>query len=117
MTEPLSQVEIEIEMNARLQRSEKVTHAVKQRGEEAAEADTEYDVAYSKAFVRFKESEERCSDELAKAKAKLECADLLGRKNTTKALIKAAEEAGRNCREEQETLRSLNANHRPLVTG
>jgi hypothetical protein len=118
--EPVSQHHIESEIVRLSALCEKATTEVAKRGQAAATADTAYDLSYAKAFLLAKRSAEqgqRVSDEMAKAEAKLACAIELGERNDTSAVLDAAKEAGRNYRAQLDALRSINANHRALVTG
>lgn len=119
MTEPISQHRIESEIFRLSELCEKATTQVARRGQAAASADTNYDLAYAKAFLMAKRAGEpqgaRVSDETAKAEAKLACAVELGERNDTSAVLDAAKEAGRNYRAQLDALRSINANLRGAI--
>jgi hypothetical protein len=117
--EPVSQHHVESEIVRLSTLCEKATSEVARRSRAAAEADTTYDLAYAKAFLMAKQTEDgsRVSDETAKAEARLACAVELGERNNTSAVLDAAKEAGRNYRAQLDALRSINANLRGVVTG
>lgn len=92
---------------------EKCTHAIRQRAEAAAEADTNYDIAYSQKFLLAKE--EGKSDAASKAQATVLCAKELTQRNATQALYESAREASRNYRAQLDALRSINTNTRALT--
>lgn len=111
MNDSLAHVESElIRLSAQL---EKVTHAIRQRAQDAAEADTAYDIAHSKALLLAKE--DKLTDAAAKARAIVLCADELTMKNATQALYESAREAARNYRAQLDALRSINSNIRSLT--
>lgn len=115
MIEPVSQAHIESEILRFSQLLESAVQAGKRRGEEAAMADTNFDIAYSKAFLLAKE--DKLSDQAAKARAIVLSADLLSLRNATETLYDSSKEAGRNYRAILDGLRTINANLRPLVVG
>jgi len=112
MTEPLPQVDIEAEIMRLSSMAEKVTHELAKRARAAAEADVDYKVAHAKALL-MAEGPQYVRD----AEATVECEAELTEKRATEALLLAAQEAGRNYRAQLDSLRSINANHRALVTG
>lgn len=114
MTEPVSQAHIESEILRFSALLESAVQAGKRRGEEAAAADTDFDIAYSKAFLLAKE--DKLSDQAAKARAIVLCEHQLRLRNATEALFDSSKEAGRNFRAILDGLRTINANLRPLVT-
>lgn len=112
MSEPVAQVDIEAEILRLSGLAEQVTHKLAQRARAAAQADVDYKIAHAKALL-LADGPQYVRD----AEATVECEAELTEKRTTEALLLAAQEAGRNYRAQLEALRSLNANHRALVTG
>ena len=112
MTEPLAQVDVEAEILRLSAMAEKVTHELAKRARAAAEADVAYKVAHAKALL-LAEGPQYVRD----AEATVDCEAELTEKRSTEALLLAAQEAGRNYRAQLDSLRSINANHRALVTG
>lgn len=112
MTEPIPQVHIESEIVRLSGLAEEVTHKLSQRARAAAEADVAFKVAHGKALL-LAEGPQYVRDAEATVKTEKEYAE----KRATEALLLAAQEAGRNYRAQLDALRSINANHRALVTG
>lgn len=112
MTAPIAQVDIEAEIVRLSGLAEKVTHELSKRARAAADADVTYKVAHAKALL-LAEGPQYVRD----AEATAYCEAELTEKRTTEALLLAAQEAGRNYRAQLDALRSINANHRALVTG
>ena len=112
MSEPLAQVDVEAEILRLSSLAEKVTHELSKRARAAAEADVAYKVAHAKALL-LAEGPQYVRDAEATVKTERE----LTEKRSTEALLLAAQEAGRNYRAQLDSLRSINANHRALVTG
>lgn len=112
MSAPISQVHIESEIVRLSDLAEQVTQKLAQRARSAAEADVAYKVAHAKALLQA-EGAQYVRD----AEATVQCERELGEKKSTEALLLAAQEAGRNYRAQLDALRSINANHRALVTG
>ena len=111
MSAPLTQVEVEQEIQRLSALTEKVTHELSQRAQAAAKARTGYKVAYAKAFLVAEGT-----GPVRDATATIATAELLEAREHAEALEKAAQEAGRNYRAQLDSLRSINANLRPLVT-
>lgn len=111
MTTPLAQVDVESEIFRLSELAEKVTHELSKRARAAAEADVTYKVAHAKALL-LAEGAQYVRDAEATVKTEVEFRE----KRSTEALLLAAQEAGRNYRAQLDALRSINANHRALVT-
>lgn len=111
MRHPLVQVDIERALDIANERLEEITEAVKEHGIASAEADSNYSDAYYEIYVQTPGAME-----LRKAIARDATKDLFRAKRHAEAVLDSTKEAGRNCREECENLRSLNANVRPQVT-
>lgn len=111
MTNPLAQVEVEAEIMRLSEKAEQVTQEIGKRARAAAEADAAYDAAYYRAFLLAEGAME-----LRKAIAKDKTADLYLQKVAAEAVLDSAKEAGRNTRAQLDALRSINANHRALVS-
>lgn len=119
-TDIVGLAEIESEIRRLVAKLEKVTQAVRERGEAAAVADTAYDIAYSQAFLLAKEGklagqESRASDLAAKAHAVVVAQRELTERNITQAVYESAREAARNIRSQLDALRSINTNTRALT--
>lgn len=119
-TQIVGLAEIEAEIRRLVAKLEKVTQAVRQRGEAAALADTTYDIAYSQAFLLAKEGklagqEAKASDLAAKAHAVVVASEQLSERNITQALYESSREAARNIRSQLDALRSINTNTRALT--
>lgn len=112
MTAPLSQVEVESEIVRLSGLAEQVTQKLSERARAAAEADVTFKVAHGKALL-LAEGPQYVRDAEATVKTEREYRE----KRATEALLLAAQEAGRNYRSQLDSLRSINANHRALVTG
>lgn len=112
MTDPTPQVDIESEIVRLSARAEDVTQKLAVRSREAAEADVTYKVAHAKALL-LAEGPQYVRDAEATAKTEQQYRE----KRATEAMLLSAQEAGRNVRAQLEALRSINANHRALVTG
>lgn len=112
MTAPLAQVDIESEILRLSALAEQVTQELSKRARAAAEADVTYKVAHAKALL-LADGPQYVRDAEATAKTAQEFHE----KRATEALLLAAQEAGRNYRTQLDSLRSINANHRALVTG
>lgn len=112
MTAPITQHEVEQEILRLSRLAEQVTLELSKRAMAAAEAEAAWKVGFAKAFLRA-EGAMPLRSEIATE----ECADLLLEREVTRAREKAAQEAGRNYRTQLDSLRSINANLRPLVTG
>lgn len=113
MSQVVGLAEVESEIRRLSELLEKCTHAIRQRAEAAATADTTYDIAYSKAFLLAKEDGR--SDQASKAQATVLCANELTLRNATQALYESAREAARNYRAQLDALRSINTNTRALT--
>lgn len=105
--------QVESELMRLSDQLEKVTHAIRTRAQAAAEADTTYDIAFSKALLLAKEDGK--TDPQAKAQATVLCAYELTMRNATQALYESAREAARNYRAQLDALRSINSNTRALT--
>lgn len=112
MTEPISQHHIESEILRLCGLAEKVTQEIAQRAQDAANADVAYKVAHAKRLLA-SEGPQYVRD----ATATVDCADEYQARRIAEARLLAAQEAGRNFRAQLDSLRSINANHRALVTG
>jgi len=112
MSEPISQVHIESEILRLSALAESVTQKLAERARAAAEADVTYKVAHAKALLR-SDGPQYVRDADATVKTEQEYRE----KRATEALLLAAQEAGRNYRAQLDSLRSINANHRQLVSG
>lgn len=110
---PLSQADVESEIFRLSALCEKATQEVRRRGEAAANARTEYKIAFAQA--RLKATGKTVGER--EDRATVETANLLREHELTQALFESAREAGRNYRAQLEGLRSINANLRPLVSG
>lgn len=112
MAEPIPQVEIENEIMRLSGLAEDVTHKLAERAREAAAADVAYKIAHAQALLRA-EGPQYVRD----ATATVDTADQYQARRIAEARLLAAQEAGRNYRAQLDSLRSINANHRALVTG
>lgn len=112
MTDPIPQVHIEAEIIRLSGLAEQVTHKLAERARAAAEADVTYKVAHGKALL-LADGPQYVRDAEATVKTEAEYRE----KRAAEALLLAAQEAGRNYRAQLDALRSINANHRALVTG
>lgn len=112
MSDPIAQVDIESEILRLSSLAEKVTQELARRAKAAAEADVAYKVAHAKALL-LAEGPQYVRD----AEATVQTSRELSEKRATEALLLSAQEAGRNYRAQLDSLRSINANHRVLVTG
>lgn len=112
MSDPIIQVDIESEILRLSGLAEKVTQELAKRAKAAAEADVAYKVAHAKALL-LAEGPQYVRD----AEATVQTSRELSEKRATEALLLSAQEAGRNYRAQLDSLRSINANHRALVTG
>jgi hypothetical protein len=119
--EPLGLAQVEAKILELVTLLENCTHAQRRRWEEAADADTRFDVAFAQVFLQAKEGllpgqDKPDSDQTAKQRATLICEDELTARNATHALLESAREAARNYRAGLDGLRSINANVRELTT-
>lgn len=112
MAEPIPQVQIESEIMRLSGLAEEVTHKLAERAREAAAADVAYKVAHAQALLRA-DGPQYVRD----AQATVDTADQYQARRVAEARLLAAQEAGRNYRAQLDSLRSINANHRALVTG
>lgn len=108
----MPQVHIESEIVRLSARAEEITQKLSVRAREAAEADVAYKVAHAKALL-LADGPQYVRDAEATVKTEVEYAE----RKAKEALLLSAQEAGRNVRAQLEALRSINANHRALVTG
>lgn len=108
---PLNQVQVEDEIYRLAALAEQTTHDMARHAQEAAEARTEYKVAQARALLA-------ASGTVAEkeAQATVATASLLKAREDAEAVERATQEAGRNYRAQLDSLRSINANLRPLVT-
>lgn len=113
MDEPVGLAHVESELLRVADLLEKVTHAIRTRSVKAAETDTAYDIAFSKALLVAKEA--GATDPAAKATATVECADQLTERNIAEALYQSARSAGANYRAQLDALRSVATNIRSLT--
>jgi hypothetical protein len=109
--DPTPQVDIESEILRLSARAEDITQALAKRAREAAEADVTYKVAHAKALL-LAEGPQYVRDAEATSLTEVEYRERRG----TEALLLSAQEAGRNVRAQLDALRSINANHRQLVS-
>lgn len=109
---PIAQLDLEDELLRLNRMAEEVTQKLAKRARAAAKADADYHRAYYSTFLR-----SEGAMELRKATAKDATADLYAAWKDAEALLESAKEAGRNYREQLQSVRSVNANHRALVTG
>lgn len=112
MTEPVSQHHIEQEILRLSRAAEGATQQLSKRAQEAAEADVAYKIAHAKALL-LADGPQYVRD----AEATVNTADEYQERKIAEAKLLAAQEAGRNYRAQLDALRSINANHRALVTG
>jgi hypothetical protein len=106
----LAQAEVEEEMTRLSALCEKVTHEITRRGVAAAEADAAYRLAYAEAYMTVEGTVgERDAQAVVATQAQYRD------RRIAEARLEGAKEAGRNYRAQLETLRSINANLRPLV--
>jgi hypothetical protein len=108
----MAQLDIEAEILRLNALAEKVTQELSKRARAAAKADADYQRAYYTEFLQASGAMD-----LRKAIAKNATADLYEAWKIAEALLESAKEAGRNYREQLQSVRSVNANHRALVTG
>lgn len=111
MSDPTPQVDIEAEILRLSARAEDITQALARRAREAATADVAYKIAHAKALL-LAEGPQYIRDADATVQTDVE----YGEKRGTEALLMSAQEAGRNVRAQLDALRSINANHRALVS-
>ena len=111
-TEPIAQVDIEAEIVRLAAKAEAITQKLGVRAREAAQADVAYKIAHAKAFLLAEGAQY-----LRDAQATVATEDEYAARKSTEALLLSAQEAGRNVRAQLDALRSINANHRALVTG
>lgn len=112
MSDPIPQVQIESEIMRLSALAERVTQKLAERARRAAETDVAYKVAHAKALL-LADGPQYVRDAEATVKTETEYRE----KRAAEALLLAAQEAGRNYRAQLDSLRSINANHRALVTG
>jgi len=112
MSDPIAQVEIEREIMRLNDVLEKATHAVAKRVRERATAKVAYKVAHARAYLSAEGT-----GPAREAVATVATEEQFTAFEMADAVTNAAIEAGRNTREQLQGLRSLNANHRALVTG
>lgn len=112
VSDPIPQVQIESEIMRLSALAERVTQKLAERARRAAETDVAYKVAHAKALL-LADGPQYVRDAEATVKTETEYRE----KRAAEALLLAAQEAGRNYRAQLDSLRSINANHRALVTG
>lgn len=112
MDDPIPQVQIETEIMRLAGLAESVTQELAKRARAAADADVAYKVAHAKALLAA-EGPQYVRD----AEATVRTEDVYRERKISDARLLAAQEAGRNYRAGLDGLRSINANHRALVTG
>ena len=112
MSDPIPQVHIESEILRLSALAEQVTQKLAERARAAAEADVTFKVAHGKALL-LADGPQYVRDAEATVKTEREYRE----KRASEALLLAAQEAGRNYRAQLDSLRSINANHRQLVSG
>lgn len=91
--------------------AEKVTSEIASRARKAAEADADYKTAHATAFLK---AEGPVAEREAHAQVKVGA--LYRDRRVSEALLLSAQEAGRNYRAQLDSLRSVNANLRALVS-
>lgn len=111
--EPITQVFIESEIVRLCAYAEKVTQELAKRANASAHADAAYKKAHASAFLMAQGK--TVGDR--EAVAALETADEYLARKIAESLLAAASEAGRNVRAQLDSLRSLNANQRAMITG
>jgi hypothetical protein len=111
VSEPIPQVHIEAEIVRFCEMLEKATQEVAKRARAAAAADANYKVSHAKALL-LAEGPQYVRD----AEATVRCEQEYREKRAAEAVLLAAQEAGRNYRSQLDGLRSINVNHRALVT-
>ena len=112
---PLPQTDIEDDMRRVNNELERVTQALAGKVRAEARSTHAYKVAYAQAFLRAR-ADGAPMDECAQ-RATADCDQLLLTRLGAEAEADALKEAGRNARAMGENLRSINANHRALVSG
>lgn len=112
MTEPITQVFIESEIVRLCAYAETVTQTLARRARDSADADANYKKAHAQSFLMAQGK--TVGDR--EAVAALETADEYQARKIAEALLLSAQEAGRNVRAQLDSLRSLNANQRALIT-
>jgi hypothetical protein len=109
--DPNSQDDIEQLILDLIKACGRTTVEVGKRAREAAEAETDYRVAYAKAFLKA----EGAMDLRTQA-ATLLCADELHARKMAEGLLLSAQEAGRNARARLDAARTLATNIRAAIT-
>lgn len=109
---PLAQVEIEHEIIRLSELLETVTDDLADCAVVAAKADADYKAAYASKFLV---AEGPIGQREQQAMS--ECEDLYLAKKIGEARLDATREKGRNIRAQLDSLRTLAANLRPMVTG
>ena len=112
---PLSQLEVEQEIQRQVSELKILTVSLVQRSADASIADANYKVSYSKAYLTALSMLDKPTVAQCEHWATNECAELLFEKNRTAALLEAAKEKGRNVRATLDALRSICANLREAV--
>lgn len=112
MSDLLPQVDVEADIRRLADLAEKVTHAMRARGETAARADVAYRNARAHAYLA-------ATGTVAEreAQADLACHEQYQDRRLAEAGVDAAKEAGRNYRAQLDALRTIAANQRALVVG
>lgn len=111
MNAPLAQTQIESEIVRLSDRLESLVDEVRGAAQEHAQADADYRVAYAAAFLAAT-GPIGAREQIALA----QCEDELRRRRVAEARLLGAQEAGRNTRAQLDSLRTLAANQRPLVS-
>ena len=111
MHEPFAQTEVESEIRRLSELAEKVTTEIATRARASAVADGRYTAEHAKAFLA---AEGPVAER--EAKAAVVTAEEYEDRKIAEALLLSAQEAGRNYRAQLDALRSINANHRALVS-
>lgn len=112
MSAPIAQIDIESEIQRLNELLDKATHAVAKRVRERATAKVAYKVAHARAYLSA-----QGTASAREAQATVATEQEFTAFEMADAVFVAAMEAGRNTREQLQGLRSVNANHRALVTG
>jgi hypothetical protein len=112
MSRPISQAEVEEDIIRLSALAERVTHELRRRALDVAEAEALYRREYAQAYLAAQGK--TVGDR--EARATLEVHEVYLDRKRKEAILDAAKEAGRNYRAQLEALRSVNANLRPLVT-
>lgn len=112
MSDLMPQLELEAEIRRLADLAEKVTHAMRTRGEAAARADVAYRQARAHAYL-----DATGTVPERDAQADLACHEQYQDRRLAEAALDAAKEAGRNYRSQLDALRTIAANQRAAIAG